>query len=450
MSTVPVFAPDGTLGDIPAERLPDAVKAGFKPGVHMTAPDGTKGIIPADRYVEAAKAGMKVEPFEEQPIKQPGFWHALASDLGGMVQSGAKVAGALAQGPAGLLPLAQETGQTITENMEARKKDNRSLAYRTIAPVGDAIGVNTRGMEDAANAGDVGGVAGHAAAVPAAMALTEGAMRGLPKAAEAVRTGTAPARQSVAESMITKLIKPSRNDVAFGKNPAGAIVKEGITANSLDELGDKVYAKAREVGAQIDQTLQTPDAQAKTVDVSKSLTPIDEELKRAVQTGDKVLYSKLKDLKQQLTQIWAEDTQGGISPTGPKKMEMTPYEATQFKRQVGDMTRWTGTDPFEQDLNAVKGRIFGSVKDQVNAAVPEVAALNERYANLASAGKAIERRSPVAARNSEWSLTDLGTGVAAAHYGGPAAAGFVVAKKILSSTRFKTRAAQILSGPPTQ
>lgn len=63
MSTVPVFAPDGSLGDIPYEHLHAAIAAGAKPGVTIKAPDGSIGVVPADHYQEAVKAGGQVVPF---------------------------------------------------------------------------------------------------------------------------------------------------------------------------------------------------------------------------------------------------------------------------------------------------------------------------------------------------------------------------------------------------
>jgi len=57
VSTVPIFAPDGTLGDIPPEQLPAAVKAGATPGVHFKSPDGTLGVIPANKTHDAVLAG---------------------------------------------------------------------------------------------------------------------------------------------------------------------------------------------------------------------------------------------------------------------------------------------------------------------------------------------------------------------------------------------------------
>ncbi len=65
---VPMLAPDGTSGDIPAARMQDALKAGFKVATEMTAPDGkTLGYIPFDRAADAAKAGFKLSSPEANP-----------------------------------------------------------------------------------------------------------------------------------------------------------------------------------------------------------------------------------------------------------------------------------------------------------------------------------------------------------------------------------------------
>lgn len=280
----------------------------------------------------------------------------------------------------------------------------------------------------------------------AGQALTAIGTEGLGKVSSSVKAGAADAGSFMAEGAITKLIKPMAADLKFGRDPAGAIIREGITGNSLEDLGPKVYAKARAVGQQIDSALQTPDAQAQTINVNDALSPIDERMAQAVKNGDKEVYDRLSGLKQQLTKEWAEDPKtGSIAPSGDRNLQMTPYDATQFKRNVGDMTRWTGNDPFEEDLNAVKGEIFGKLKDQVNTAVPDVADLNSRYANLVSAGKAIERRTPIAARNAAISLGDMVLGGASYHALGPYGLAAVGLKKLALSPAFRTREAQFLS-----
>jgi hypothetical protein len=235
--------------------------------------------------------------------------------------------------------------------------------------------------------------------------------------------------------MINQLIKPSVADVKFGKNPGQAILDEKITGNSLPELGEKVYDRLHDVGRQIDTTLQQPQNAGKRIDISSSLKPIEEAKAKAVKDGDGGLYTRLVGLEKQLTMEWAPNAKGtAIKPIGPRNLSMSPYDAVKFKRAVGDSTKWTGNDPFEDQLNAVKGAVYGHVKDQINQTVPEVQKLNERYSNLVGAAKAIARRDPVAARNAQWSLSDIALG-ASGHI--PLA----IARKVASWPAVKTRAA---------
>lgn len=62
-TTVPMLAPDGTSGEIPQERVQDAMNAGFKKAVEMTSPDGQLGYIPEERVADAQGAGFKVNPY---------------------------------------------------------------------------------------------------------------------------------------------------------------------------------------------------------------------------------------------------------------------------------------------------------------------------------------------------------------------------------------------------
>jgi hypothetical protein len=172
---VPVFAPTGELGDIPAERLRDAVKAGFQPGVHVQSADGQDGVIPAPRTADAVKAGMKVVPIEDQPIQHSGFWSALGEDLGGMLKGIAPPTtkeGLLAKAKmfkeAITGPDPRETVQSVIDRANA----GYGPAYSALAPTGEQLGVNVKGMEQSAQQGEVGGVMGHAAAVPTALAGT--------------------------------------------------------------------------------------------------------------------------------------------------------------------------------------------------------------------------------------------------------------------------------------
>jgi len=68
MSSFPLFAPDGTVRQVPAEQLTDALNAGGKRAVQMTDPSGTLRYVPEDQVNTAMQSGGKVY----QPA--PSFW----------------------------------------------------------------------------------------------------------------------------------------------------------------------------------------------------------------------------------------------------------------------------------------------------------------------------------------------------------------------------------------
>ncbi len=57
MSSFPMIAPDGSVGDVPADRVHDAISKGAQLGYEITAPDGSEGIVPAHRVHDAIAAG---------------------------------------------------------------------------------------------------------------------------------------------------------------------------------------------------------------------------------------------------------------------------------------------------------------------------------------------------------------------------------------------------------
>jgi hypothetical protein len=252
MATVPIFSPDGSLGDIPQDQLVAAVRAGAKPGIHITAPDGSPGVIPADRVPDAAKAGAKIVPIENQPVQHPGFWAAFGSDLGGMAKGTFNTLGAAMRSAASgsaqpLADQASQTAQTISDNMQHRRDEGRSLPYRTIAPVGDVLGVNTRGMEDAADQGDVGGVAGHAAAVPAVMAASEGLSHGAGPVADAAAPAVRAAVKTINKGL-QKLPEAAGGAAGFAAGHATGIPEAGLAGAWI----------GRSVGKDLLPTLKLP------------------------------------------------------------------------------------------------------------------------------------------------------------------------------------------------
>lgn len=165
---VPMLDPQGNPGFVPQENVSEAVKSGGKVGFHVQAPDGTLGIVPAEKLHDAINAGGKLYQHpqdttqfenERNPANQPGLLHSAASELGNVAMGAVGAVGSLANPTAAIA----QAGQAATDDT-ARKLAGRSGAYRVAAGVGSALGVNARGMEDAAEVGNTRGVLGTALA----------------------------------------------------------------------------------------------------------------------------------------------------------------------------------------------------------------------------------------------------------------------------------------------
>lgn len=176
--TVPMYAPDGTLGDVPYEQMHAALQAGGKMGVNMTAPDGTQGVIPADKTQEAVKAGGKIVPYnmESQPEKE-GFISHVGQSLKQAGQSLAQPPPATfgeavkkgLEASTGALPMMIGAGKEFVGAL----KRGHDIPYSAAAGASSLVGVNPERMEKAAEQGDTAGVLGEAA-VPTALAVGGG------------------------------------------------------------------------------------------------------------------------------------------------------------------------------------------------------------------------------------------------------------------------------------
>jgi hypothetical protein len=216
--------------------------------------------------------------------------------------------------------------------------------------------------------------------------------------------------ESIPHSMVTKMIRPAATDLKFGKNPARAILDEGITGNTLEDIGNKVSDRLGEVGRELDREAQKPANASKVVDVTQSLRPLDDAMVEAVKAGDRQLFRKLQDVRSELSQDWqAVRTPGGrvvMRPTGPRNLVMNPSESLAFKRAVGDRIRWD-SDPLSGAVNKSLAAVYGQVRDALNAQVPALRDLNTRYSDLVGATQAVRRRIPAQNRNAAWSLSDI-------------------------------------------
>ena len=167
---------------------------------------------------------------------------ALGSDLLGMV-------GGIPMGPPNPGAFINQAAQ-VGSDVAARKMEGRSNAYNAVATTGELVGINSRGMEQAANEGNTAGVVGHALAVPTAIAVGHGLTKLAPEASAAVSNRyysdrTSAVRSTVPEAanlppqavhgaeQVYRAAAPTGGDPQFRSNLYAA-------AGDLAEVGQKV------------------------------------------------------------------------------------------------------------------------------------------------------------------------------------------------------------------
>jgi hypothetical protein len=378
---VQVYAPDGTLGEVPYERMHDALQAGGKIAVHIKAPDGTEGYVPGDRVSEALQAGATRMPLDLSTPKGPnaGFVAGATSALG-LNQPQQTLRETLTDPGTYLGPI---VGQARNIYQTAAKAPENYQAGGVAGVVAPLVGVNPQSMAARAEQGDIGGILGEAA-VPAAMALSPLAAEGAGRVGSAAWEAAAPARQALAEKVAGPVVRQTptatASNLKFGRNPAEAITREpGLSGLTVDSLHEGVTQRMHELGQVIDSTLDTPENQAKTI----SIEPI---IDRAAKDAKASPIAKLNPGLSDRIDGLVDNMKSQFG-----SLDKNPLEAAQFKRDIGSATKWTG-QAFDNEANQFLVDVYRGVKDEVNKAVPETKGYNERYADLLGAQKALQRR----------------------------------------------------------
>lgn len=422
-SLVPMISPDGRSGDIPADRVNEALAAGFKGAVVMTSPDGQQGYVPHDRANDAIKAGFKVgqpgaQAFADRGQNAEGGFSALGSDLVGMVKGAASNPAAMlgATGPIALGRQLAGSGAAYQERVKA----GRAPAYAVAAGANEAIGVNAKGMEQSADQGSMSGVLGHAAAVPVAMAITEGVAKGAPVV-------TRVAAKGISRAGVEAVLQPVGKQFRFGKDPTGFVIDNGITANSLEELHNNIKSVVDDKAVQLDSALKQSNA---TVNVGAAKQVVRDAIQDAMQKRDAATVGKLTELYNRLGNRIVPGQMSLKNVAAPNSIPA--WEAAQVKRGIQDSINWA--DSAEKPINDVKLQVQHVLGDNLHKAVPETAALDDAISSGIEAKKAAEKQwqNEQAGRRTVRNGTriPLATGAIGGLMGGPAgvAAGATVGR----------------------
>ncbi len=279
---------------------------------------------------------------------------------------------------------------------------------------------------------------------------------------------------SESERVINSLIKPLSKDFAYGKNPARGILNEGITANSLEDLGHKVASQTNLVGEGIGAIGQKLDQSGVTLNLTPALSPIEKAIQEAAKSNNTTLFNSLQNVKTALL----HDLTAGIDEKGlpsivkgaEKNLIGANYgDAKTFLSDISSHTRFTGNPSDDKALNKATKQAYGVAREIMNKAAdgvdPELGKqirnLNERYADLLSAQNAINHRDIVEKRQNFLNLADrfsipvsvassLATGLITGDFGKAglllaAQLGTIAGTKAMGSAYAKTRIAQFIS-----
>lgn len=257
---------------------------------------------------------------------------------------------------------------------------------------------------------------------------------------------TEKAAKSFAPRLVNSLIKPLAKDLSYGKNPGRAVAEEGIVARSLDELGTKINETLTKRNAELANKLKS--ASKIKLNLANVLTPIDDAIeaaKAAPRTNSQIL-SRLEAVKNDILGVQIDETGKEVATRILKGV--SPEQARELKQLVGELTRFTGAASDDKAVNLALKRVYGQIKQSINDAVPGVANLNERIADLVSAKVATEYRDKILERQNLIKIGEgavgLGAGTLTAYQTGDpiqsVAAGLGAAgiRRALGSPAFKT------------
>lgn len=253
------------------------------------------------------------------------------------------------------------------------------------------------------------------------------------KGATAAKTAVMPSGKDAGGRIINSLVKPLLKDFSYGKDPGKAVAEAGIVANSLDDLALKIRDVRQATGAQIGEAVARDNGVYNAQKAFESIDTAIAEAQKSPRTNAAVI-GRLQNLKDDLLQV-GED---GLPTRNLENLSAEDLFA--LKRDVGDLTRWTGNASDDEIVNKALKQTYGNLKGQLDDNVVGVKELNEKYANLLSAENATVYRDKIASRQNLISLSGTQLGTAAAITSAVVSGGAVIPILIGASTGAATEA----------
>lgn len=208
--------------------------------------------------------------------------------------------------------------------------------------------------------------------------------------------------------LVNESVMATAKDVTYG-NPAKALLDEGIATprtGDIEKFKDAIRSGATLQGASeaaggriaaISDKINELGPKLRTV-LSKSTQRI------PATTVTDTIDAGIKAIKADRG-VTAEEATAAIheleamrdaalkipAAPGATAKAWAPLEANALKQEIGQSVNWSGRERVGQLVEPVKKKVYGSLKDAVNAAAPGSAELNERLTNLHAAQEDVNK-----------------------------------------------------------
>jgi hypothetical protein len=212
-------------------------------------------------------------------------------------------------------------------------------------------------------------------------------------------------------AIVNNALRPLLKQYRFGRNPGRGIVEEGIVAPSMNRLAEKTSEAMQRTGGQIGNTIRAAGGAGSAVtDINQYLNVVDDAIDRAVVGGEanQPLVDQLQQFRRLLTNEQLLNPLTGKVEAAASRQPLTNEQLWNLTKTIGENTSWLG-EKFEKPLNLAKVGTRGQLRSQLEANIPAIEPLSERYSDLLEAVKSAERR---ATGNPNVRMTELAAGAA--------------------------------------
>jgi len=259
--------------------------------------------------------------------------------------------------------------------------------------------------------------------------------------------------KNLAVSEVNALLKPKTVNYVYGKNPGKAVIDEGITGKTFEEIHGQLENKLEEVGKLYEPVLAAH--QKVRINVDAFTNPLDVAMAKARRNPrtNKALITRLENAKRDLRMELDNEMTGEALPGAGSFKKMSPKDALELKRAIGEITKFTADIQEDNIVNAALKQSYHMVDNKLDLAVPGIKQLNERWANLLGATVAARNKAMMGMNKRQWvapvAEVMAGAGIGAMAQrpltGAALGAGTALVHKLAQSPSFTIGSAHVLN-----